>query len=88
MRDQEHKRQENQRQEYGGGATGSRRATPRNPVKWGSEKRFSTTCASKRANNLLDWLRVEYGIEKPSHKLLALNELDSNTWGQTRKQKH
>jgi hypothetical protein len=29
---------------------------------------------------LLDWLRVEYGIEKPSNKLLALAELDSNTW--------
>jgi hypothetical protein len=29
---------------------------------------------------LLDWLRVEYGIEKPSNKLLALTELDSNSW--------
>ena len=29
---------------------------------------------------LLDWLRVEYGIAKPSNKLLALTELDSNTW--------
>jgi hypothetical protein len=29
---------------------------------------------------LLDWLRVEYGIEKPSNKLLAPTELDSNTW--------
>ena len=29
---------------------------------------------------LLDWLRVEYGIEKPSNKLLALTDLDSNTW--------
>jgi hypothetical protein len=29
---------------------------------------------------LLDWLQVEYGIEKPSNKLLALTELDSNTW--------
>ena len=29
---------------------------------------------------MLDWLRVEYGIEKPSNKLLALAELDSNTW--------
>jgi|ERR1035441_9021118 hypothetical protein len=29
---------------------------------------------------LLDWLRMEYGIEKPSNKLLALTELDSNTW--------
>ena len=30
--------------------------------------------------HLTDWLRVEYGIEKPSNKLLALTELDSNTW--------
>ncbi len=29
---------------------------------------------------LLDWLRVEYGIEKLSNKLLALTELHSNTW--------
>ena len=29
---------------------------------------------------LLDWLRVEYGIEKPSNKLLAATDLDSDTW--------
>jgi len=29
---------------------------------------------------LLDWLRVEYGIERPSNKLLAVTELDSDTW--------
>ncbi len=29
---------------------------------------------------LLDWLRLEYGIEKPSNKLLALADMDSNTW--------
>jgi hypothetical protein len=29
---------------------------------------------------LLDWLRVEYGIEKPSNKLLTLTGLDSDTW--------
>jgi hypothetical protein len=29
---------------------------------------------------LLDWLRVDYGIEMPSNKLLALTDLDSNTW--------
>jgi hypothetical protein len=29
---------------------------------------------------LLDWLRVEYAIEKPSNKLLAMTELDSDTW--------
>ena len=26
------------------------------------------------------WLRVEYGIEKPNNKFLALADLDSNTW--------
>jgi len=29
---------------------------------------------------LLDWLRVEYAIEKPSNKLLAVADLDSDTW--------
>jgi hypothetical protein len=29
---------------------------------------------------LLDWLRVEYAIEKPSNKLLAATNLDSDTW--------
>jgi hypothetical protein len=29
---------------------------------------------------LLDWLRVEYAISKPSNKLLAATELDSDTW--------
>ena len=33
-----------------------------------------------KPRTLLDWLRVEYAIEKPSNKLLALTELDSNTW--------
>jgi hypothetical protein len=28
----------------------------------------------------LDWLRVECGIEKPSNKLLAVTDLDSDTW--------
>ena len=28
---------------------------------------------------LLDWLRVEYAIEKPSTKLLAVPELESDT---------
>jgi hypothetical protein len=32
-------------------------------------------------------MRVEYGIEKPSNKLLALAELDSNTWGRSKKLK-
>jgi hypothetical protein len=30
--------------------------------------------------SLLDWLRVEYAIEKPSNKLLAATDLDSDTW--------
>src|SRR5437764_230415 len=29
---------------------------------------------------ILDWLRVEYAIEKPSNKLLAMAELNSDTW--------
>jgi hypothetical protein len=29
---------------------------------------------------LLDWLRAEYAIEKPSNKLLAVADLDSGTW--------
>ena len=29
---------------------------------------------------MLDWLRVEYGLERPSNKLLALTELDSDAW--------
>ena len=29
---------------------------------------------------MLDWLRVEYDIEKPSNKLLAAADLDSDTW--------
>jgi hypothetical protein len=29
---------------------------------------------------VFDWLRVEYAIEKPSNKLLAVSDLDSDTW--------
>ncbi len=29
---------------------------------------------------MLDWLRVEYAIEKPSNKLLAATDLNSDTW--------
>jgi hypothetical protein len=29
---------------------------------------------------VLDWLRVEHAIEKPSNKLLAVTELDSDAW--------
>src|ERR1035438_4109398 len=39
-----------------------------------------TSRQQQTQRTLLDWLRVEYGIEKPSNKLLALTELDSNTW--------
>jgi len=39
-----------------------------------------TSCQQQTQRPLLDWLRVEYGIERPSNKLLALTELDSNTW--------
>jgi hypothetical protein len=28
---------------------------------------------------VFDWLRVEYAIEKPSNKLLAATDLDSDT---------
>ncbi|WP_395745417.1 Eco57I restriction-modification methylase domain-containing protein [Prosthecobacter sp.] len=31
-------------------------------------------------HTVLDWLRVEYAIEKPSQKLAALNELDSDAF--------
>ncbi len=39
-----------------------------------------TSRQQQTQRTLLDWLRVEYGIEKPSNKLLALTELDSDTW--------
>jgi hypothetical protein len=29
---------------------------------------------------VFDWLRVEYAIAKPSNKLLAATDLDSDTW--------
>ena len=29
---------------------------------------------------LLGWLRLDYGIKKPSNKLLAATDLDSDTW--------
>ena len=46
-------------------------------VRWLTE---ITSRQPQTQRTLLDWLRVEYGIEKPSNKLLALTELDSNTW--------
>ena len=39
-----------------------------------------TSRQQQTQRTLLDWLRVEYGIEEPSNKLLALTDLDSNTW--------
>ena len=39
-----------------------------------------TTRQQQTQRTLLDWLRVEYAIEKPSNKLLAATELDSDTW--------
>ena len=62
---------------------------------WPDNKERAPTCGLTRSvrplieltsrqhqtqRTLLDWLRVEYAIEKPSNKLLALAELDSNTW--------
>jgi hypothetical protein len=38
-----------------------------------------TSRQQQTQRTLLDWLRVEYGIEKPSNKLLAVTELVSNT---------
>jgi hypothetical protein len=32
-------------------------------------------------------LRVEYGIEKPSNKLLTVTDLDSDTWARSKKLK-
>jgi len=40
----------------------------------------STARQQQTQRTLLDWLRVEYGIEKPSNKFLARADLDSNTW--------
>jgi hypothetical protein len=39
-----------------------------------------TSCQQQTKSTLLDWLKVEYAIEKPSNKLLAVTELDSDTW--------
>jgi hypothetical protein len=39
-----------------------------------------TSRQQQTQRTLLAWLRVEYGIEKPSNKLLALTDLDSDTW--------
>ena len=41
----------------------------------------TTSRQQQPQRTLLDWLRMEYGIEKPSNKLLTVPELDSDTWG-------
>jgi hypothetical protein len=38
-----------------------------------------TTSQQQAQHTLLDWLRVEYSIDKSSNKLLALTDLDSDT---------
>jgi hypothetical protein len=38
----------------------------------------TTSHQQQTQRTLLDWLRVEYGIEKPSNKLLGATELDSD----------
>ena len=37
------------------------------------------SCQEQTERTLLDWLRGEYAIEKPSNKLLAVTGLDSDT---------
>jgi hypothetical protein len=39
-----------------------------------------TSRQQQTQRTLLDWLRVEYAIEKPSNKLLAATDLDCDTW--------
>jgi hypothetical protein len=38
-----------------------------------------TSRQQQTQSTFLDWLRVEYAIEKPSNELLAVAELDSDT---------
>jgi hypothetical protein len=40
----------------------------------------TTSRQDQTQRTLLDWLRVEYAIAKPSNKLLAVAEPDSDTW--------
>ena len=46
-----------------------------------------TSRQQQTQRTLLDRLRVEYAIEKPSNKLLAVTELDSDTWARSKKLK-
>jgi len=39
-----------------------------------------TSRQQQTRRTLLDWLGVEYRIERPSNRLLAVAELDSDTW--------
>ena len=39
-----------------------------------------TSRQQQTQRTLLDWLRVEYEIVKPSNKLLFVADLDSDTW--------
>jgi hypothetical protein len=39
-----------------------------------------TSHQQQTQRTLLDWLRMEHAIEKPSNKLLAATDLDSDTW--------
>jgi hypothetical protein len=42
---------------------------------------IESTCRQPQTyHTLVDWLGVEYAIEKPSKKLLAATDLDSDTW--------
>jgi hypothetical protein len=60
-------------------------AEPTAPIREAAEQAVRrlielTSRQQQTRRTLLDWLRVEYGIAKPSNKLLALTALDSNTW--------
>jgi hypothetical protein len=46
-----------------------------------------TSGQQQTQRTLLDWLRVEYAIEKPSNRLLAVTDLDSDTWARSKKLK-
>ena len=55
----------------------------RRPATWQHLVRRLPAITSRQQQTqrtLLDWLRVEYAIKKPSNKLLAVTDLDSDTW--------
>lgn len=41
---------------------------------------MTAACQQQTQRTVLDWLRVEYAIEKPSQKLAALTDLDSDAF--------